>query len=57
MEIELPAAAKLTVSILFTKRPLPDKLGEVASDSQDTQANGNPTAGSSKAECKCFSFY
>ena len=56
MQIERPAAAKLIVSILFTKRPFSDKLGEVASDSQDTQANGNRTAGSSKAHSK-YSFY
>ena len=59
MQIELVTAAKLIVGVIYSKRPLSDKLGEVAPDSQDTrtlQANANRTAGSSKAHSK-FSFY
>ena len=45
MQIERPAAAQVTVSVLFTKRSLSDKLGEVAPKNQDTctlQANALP---------------
>ena len=59
MQIELPAAAKLIVSFLFTKGPLSNEVGEIVPDSQDTrtlQANANRTAGSSKAHSK-YSVY